>query len=100
MLEPTEKQPLLYNMLWYLTEMGIELGQKQFEDEAATLTLWASTCCLTTSTTEWMGSSFPRALLHTAQTSIKGLVGLVTLVRLLFSCFSCACSGGDGVGQH
>jgi len=61
MLEPTEKQPLLYNIVWYLTAMGMELGQKQFEDEAATLTLWASTCCLTTSTSEWMGSSFPRA---------------------------------------
>jgi len=32
-------------------------GQKQFEDEAVTLTLQASSCCLNTSILVWMGSS-------------------------------------------
>jgi len=39
------------------TESGMELRQKQFEDEAVTLTLWASSCCLTTSISEWLGCS-------------------------------------------
>jgi len=34
---------------------------------------WASICCLTTSTSEWMDSSILLGLLHTAQTNIKGL---------------------------
>ena len=47
----------LYSNLNPGTESGMELRQKQFEDETVTLTLWASSCCLTTSISEWLGCS-------------------------------------------
>ena len=59
----------------------MELGQKQFEDEAATLTLWASSCCLTTSTSEWLGSlPWPSSILPRP----TGRVGETHLHALLF----------------
>ena len=39
-------------------------------------------------------------LLHTAQTSIKGLVGLVKLVLLLYCQLQLCLQWGDGVGPH
>ena len=51
------------------------------QDKAVTLTF---SCCLTTSTSEWMDSSLSPGSPHTAQTCIKGLVGLVKLVRLFY----------------
>ena len=61
------------------------------------LTLWASSCCLTTSTSGFLSLL---GLLHTTQTSIKGMVVLVKLIYLLLCLLQMYLQWGDGVGPH